>query len=96
LDSQYVFAKKGLLLEEAVRVPLIVSWPEGGIPTGMTIREPVSQIDIFPTILDYLQVPAQYDNSDGQSLRRHIEQKDYNRNFDDGAVVAEIEKVGKR
>jgi len=62
----------------------------------MTIREPVSQIDIFPTILDYLQVPAQYDNSDGQSLRRHIEQKDYNRNFDDGAVVAEIEKVGKR
>jgi len=37
----------------------------------------------------------QHDRSDGESLRRHIDRQDYNKNYDDGAIVAEVEKVGK-
>lgn len=50
--------------------------------------------DIFSTIMDYLGV-SQHDLSDGRSLRRHIDVNDYNRDFDDGVVVVDIEKVDK-
>ena len=45
------------LYEEATRIPLIVKWP-GNTPTGR-VTTPVSQVDIFPTLLDVagLDVP---------------------------------------
>jgi len=66
----------------------------GKMPDGMVVKEPVSQLDVFHSILDYLGAP-QVNGSDGKSLRRHIEVQNYNSNYDDGAVVAELEKVGK-
>ncbi len=45
------------LYEEVLRVPLIISWP-GHLPAGLKISEPVSIIDIAPTVLAALGVPA--------------------------------------
>jgi len=42
-----------------------------------------------------LKVNPNQNNSDGKSLRRHIERKNVNRLFDAGLVVGEIEKVTK-
>jgi arylsulfatase A-like enzyme len=41
---------KGLFYEESVRVPLAIRGP--GILEGSTIEEPISAIDLFPTLLD--------------------------------------------
>ena len=38
------------LYEEIVRIPLMVSWP-GRVPSGAVIGAPVSQIDVFPTLV---------------------------------------------
>lgn len=62
--------EKNLFLEESVRVPLLVRFP-GRIKPASVIAEPVSHIDLFATINDYLKV-GEYP-SDGASLRRHLE-----------------------
>jgi len=80
---------KGLLLEEATRVPLIMSFP-GKIPANRIVGEPVSHIDIFATILDYLGASA-HDRSDGKSLSRFIEKKSENRYHDEEYAVVEID-----
>jgi len=79
---------KGVLLEEAARVPLIVSYP-GYIPPA-TVKTPVSHIDILATIFDYLGISA-LDRSDGVSMRRHIEETSYNRFYDETAAVSEVD-----
>ncbi|GAB4244115.1 MAG: hypothetical protein Kow00109_20040 [Acidobacteriota bacterium] len=38
------------LYEEIVRIPLIVSWT-GKVPAGAVVGDPVSQVDVLPTIL---------------------------------------------
>lgn len=56
--------------EESVRVPFLIRYP-GKIPAGKTITTPVSNINIFPTILDYAglkNIP-----SDGYSVRGIME-----------------------
>jgi N-acetylglucosamine-6-sulfatase len=48
-------AQKGLLYEEAVRVPLLIRLPQslrGGVPRTATASEPVANIDLPPTILE--------------------------------------------
>jgi len=52
---------------------------------------PVSHIDLFATVLDYLE-ESHLDRSDGQTLRRYIEEKSYNKLYDDGVAVVELEK----
>jgi arylsulfatase A-like enzyme len=42
--------QKGTLLEGGVRVPFVIRWP-GGFTGGMTCDQPVSALDIFPTVL---------------------------------------------
>jgi len=59
-------------LKNQQRGSLIISFPEKILP-GRRIRIPVSHIDVFSTILDYLDVPDEHDTSDGRSLRRFIE-----------------------
>jgi uncharacterized sulfatase len=39
------------MFDDAVRVPLLICWP-GVIPAGTTITRVVSNLDLFPTILD--------------------------------------------
>ncbi len=48
------------MYEESIRVPLIWNHP-GRIPAGRVLSPMVSSYDYFPTILDYLGVPAPRD-----------------------------------
>lgn len=82
---------KGIMLEEATRVPMIMSFP-GQIPANVTVKEPVGHMGIFATIMDYLGV-SHLDKSDGKTLRRYIEQTSWNGDgYDDRIIVSELEK----
>lgn len=64
---------KGTLFEGGVRVPGLLVWPER-ITEPKTVLAPCSTSDYFPTVLDYLGIPAGTDApSDGVSLRPFIE-----------------------
>ncbi len=65
--------EKNVFLEESARIPLLVSLP-GSIQPATTVDGYVSLVDLFPTILDYLNVPEK--ESDGKSLRGLIEGTD--------------------
>jgi len=80
---------KGVLLEEATKVPLMMSFP-GKIPPKTVVQTPVSQIDIVATMTDYLNA-KQFDNSQGKSLRRFIEKKSWNQFYDESTVVVELD-----
>ena len=56
--------------EEAVHVPLLMRMP-AAMKAGTVVQDPVSGLDLFATILDYLGVPAP--RRDGDSLRPLIE-----------------------
>jgi arylsulfatase len=45
------------LHEELVRVPLLIRWP-AGIAGGRRIDEPVSLLDVYPTLLDLAGLPS--------------------------------------
>ena len=45
------------LYEELARIPLFFWWPRG-LPAGVRIAQPVSALDVLPTILDLLGEPA--------------------------------------
>lgn len=81
--------EKQVLLEEAARVPLIISFP-GNSSMGTTIRQPVSHLDLHSTILDCLGV-GDLDESSGASLRRFVDGLSYNKEFDESIVVAEAD-----
>jgi arylsulfatase A-like enzyme len=49
-------ARKGYFYEGGIRVPFLVSWP-GRVPAGLVYRQPVSQLDIYPTVLAAAGVP---------------------------------------
>lgn len=65
--------EKNIFLEESAHIPLLISSP-GDIQSETTVDSYVSLVDLFPTILDYLQVPEK--KSDGKSLRGLIEGTD--------------------
>lgn len=58
--------------EESVHVPLLMRFP-GRIKPGAVIQEPVSGMDLFATILDYLGAPAP--GREGYSLRPLVDGK---------------------
>jgi arylsulfatase A-like enzyme len=62
--------EKNVFYEESAHIPLMIRFP-GRIEQGTVVDAPVSQIDLFATIQDYLG--AEKTESDGGSLRRHIE-----------------------
>ncbi len=55
--------KGGVFYDCLVRVPLIVSWPGGGVPQGEVESSPVNTIDVLPTLLK-LQGLAEFDESE--------------------------------
>lgn len=65
--------EKNVFYEESAHIPLFISNP-GEIQPGTTVDGYVSLIDLYPTILDYLEVPEH--KSDGKSLRGLIEGTD--------------------
>jgi hypothetical protein len=52
------------LYNELLRVPLVLWGPE--IPEGETVNRLTSSVDVLPTVLDYLGIPAPF--SQGRSL----------------------------
>lgn len=64
LGSHGLLGKQNLY-EHSTKVPLIISGP--GIPKGQTSDALVYLFDLFPTIIDYLHLPAP-DGLDGYSL----------------------------
>jgi len=60
---------KNIFYEGSVHVPLLLRLP-GVIPAGKVIPTPSSQLDLFPTILDYCGQPGAA--SEGGSLRPFI------------------------
>jgi arylsulfatase A-like enzyme len=61
---------KGVMYEPSVRVPCLIRLP--GQRRGGRIPGPTSQIDLVPTLLDYLGVEAEMP---GRSLRDRLEEK---------------------
>jgi arylsulfatase A-like enzyme len=70
MGGSHGLVSKMVFHEEAVHVPLLMRLP-GVIKPGAVVRDPVSGLDLFATILDYLGVPAPA--RDGDSLRPLIE-----------------------
>ena len=70
--------------QEQLHVPLIVAGP--GVRPG-TIEEPVSLIDLFPTILDLLRIGGTQEHMPGRSLRSALARPE--REFDPRSVYAE-------
>ena len=56
--------------EESSHVPMMIRFP-GRIKPGTSVKAPVSNMDLFATMLDYLDMP--HHPSDGHSLRGLIE-----------------------
>jgi len=48
---------KGSLFDGGIRVPAIVSWP-AALPQGATWAEPAAMMDVVPTVLDAVGLPA--------------------------------------
>ena len=59
--------------EASSHVPMMIRFP-GRIEPGTIVKSPTSNMDLFATILDYLDMPKA--PSDGQSLRTFIENGD--------------------
>ena len=59
---------KCTLYESSMAVPLIMAGP--GIPAGAVVEQPVSHVDLFPTLLEAFGVPLAAEDADlpGQSL----------------------------
>ncbi|MCP4378007.1 MAG: sulfatase-like hydrolase/transferase [bacterium] len=51
--------EKNVFYEESVHVPLLIRFPER-IKPNTVVRQPVSQIDLFATICDYLQAGCRW------------------------------------
>ena len=66
---------KGYQWEGGIRVPFFVSWP-GTIPAGSVSDQPVSGVDIYPTILELAGLPLKpSEHQDGLSLVPALQDK---------------------
>ncbi len=65
--------EKNIFYEESAHIPLLIRFP-GEVQAETTVDGYVSLVDLFPTILDYLEVPEAV--SEGKSLRGLIEGSD--------------------
>lgn len=60
--------QKGNTYEGGHRVPFILYW-KGKVPAGQTLTDPISSLDILPTLAQWLQVPLPAGRTlDGQSV----------------------------
>lgn len=66
---------RGPPLRERIHVPLIIRWPEV-VPAGTVINENVQLLDVAPTILDVLRVPASSQHHGVSLTRLLIEGRD--------------------
>jgi len=66
--------KGGVFYDALVKVPLIVSWPAGGVPQGVADDSMVNTIDILPTLLE-LQGLASFDDI-GSGWAREVKREE--------------------
>ena len=78
------------LYNELIRVPLVVRLP-GGKHAGLVIDEPVSLVDLVPSILDLLNLPSPTGLS-GRSFANLIEGKKLEKRRE---LVSELNRVGE-
>lgn len=58
------------MLEGGIRVPAIISWPQGGIPQGEVREQWAGAVDWLPTLADLVEIElSSLDSIDGLSLR---------------------------
>lgn len=74
------------LHEESVGVPVILSGP--GVPAGVRIPEPVSQVDIYPTVLEAMGMESE------APAGTHSLLKALSRRIPDRAVLAQYHDAG--
>jgi len=67
LGDHYVTGKGPTNYDCIVRVPLLMRWPEGGLPAGRVVRGLVEHVDVCATLLAAAGVPA-YPGMKGMSL----------------------------
>ena len=65
-EHHYYFAHGWYLYDDELRVPLLLHGP--GVPAGGRVRQSVSLVDLAPTLLDLLGLPAS-ETMEGRSLR---------------------------
>nr|WP_294897561.1 sulfatase-like hydrolase/transferase [uncultured Pedobacter sp.] len=68
--------EKNIFYEESSHIPLFIKFP-GEIKSKTVVNNYVTNVDLFPTIMDYLNQPKK--DVDGKSLRDLIEKKPSNR-----------------
>jgi arylsulfatase A-like enzyme len=72
LDHGHIGHCRDLAFENLLRTPMVMRLP--GAPRGVVRDELALNLDVVPTLLDYLQVPYSAETFDGRSLRPLIEQ----------------------
>lgn len=72
-DDHGLWSHGNSTYEELVHIPLLIR-PPGRLATAASVDVPVSQVDLMPTILDYLDVPPAPQVA-GHSLRPLIESR---------------------
>jgi choline-sulfatase len=65
--GDYGCVGKRCMLEAAVRIPMLLSWP-GQVPAGGRCRSPVSLMDMYGTVLDAAGIEGHERSSEGRSL----------------------------
>ena len=71
-DNSPLRGSKSTTLEAGIRVPFVVSWP-GQIASGEQYDEPVTQMDIFPTVLAAAGIDAEPEKRlDGVNLLPYL------------------------
>ena len=73
LGSHGLFQKM-CMYEESARVPLSIKFPKGTAVEVNSIKQPISHIDVLPTLCDYLQISLK-NPVDGTSLMPLITEK---------------------
>ena len=65
---------KRCFYDSAARVPLIASWP-GKFAAGEVCTDPVSTVDLLPTVAEAIGIPWEADKVDGVPLQRTLSDK---------------------
>jgi choline-sulfatase len=64
------------IYQSTLAVPLIFHWPDGARPLGPRVEQAAGLVDVAPTVLDFLQVPAP-GSFEGASLLQKAEHPVY-------------------
>ncbi len=66
--GDYGCVGKRCMMEGSIRIPMIVAWPNGGVPQDKQCQTPVTLLDVYPTIQDALGVDAEPRSEEGASM----------------------------